>query len=438
MGDLSVRRVVGAVVVIAAATAGCTSSSSDPEPGLPGAPPASSPTRPSEIRSTILDLEKLPLRADTTVDYVFAAAPDFINQDVGDVRSEPGWDPGDPNSWSGRLWHATNLFLNEIATARPDSVLVPGDLVEGHWGRDKLDTGIFGPVTTPAEQRRALVRAAELYYGAYADRFASRGLTLHAALGDHDIGDNPWDDSDPDTTAKRRMVPLFKREFARHFTQRPDGSPRYPDRPVGTPYADTAYATRLTPDLLLVSLDEFRRTADDVEFEVVGGQLRWLRGVLADARRDHVRWVVVQGHNPILTPVRTRSSSGGSMAGGPDTALWRTMVHGGVDLYLAGEVHNTTMRQADGITQITTGGLMYTGDATYMLARVYRDRMTFEVHEFDGRQDPEHSELWQTTGYRTRGETRYPDVPSGIAGSMTLTVDGRAVNQVGKLQAYDK
>jgi hypothetical protein len=48
------------------------------------------------------------------------------------------------------------------------------------------------------------------------------------------------------------------------------------------------------------------------------------------------------------------------------------------------------------------------------------------------------AELWQTTGYRTRGETRYPDVPSGIAGSMTLTVDGRAVNQVGKLQAYDK
>jgi hypothetical protein len=27
---------------------------------------------------------------------------------------------------------------------------------------------------------------------------------------------------------------------------------------------------------------------------------------------------------------------------------------------------------------------------------------------------------------------------AGIAGSMTLTVDGRAVNQVGKLQAYDR
>lgn len=151
------RRLTAAAVITALALSAtaCTSSSSGPQPKPSGAgAPASSPTRPSEIRSTILELEKLPLAADTTVDYVLAAAPDFINQDVGDVRSEPGWDPGDPNSWSGRLWHATNLFLNEIAAARPDSVLVPGDLVEGHWAGTSSTPASSGPSRRPPSSAR--------------------------------------------------------------------------------------------------------------------------------------------------------------------------------------------------------------------------------------------------------------------------------------------
>jgi hypothetical protein len=375
-----------------------------------------------------------PAVADQVPDYQFVAAPDFLNQDVGDLRSLRTWRRGDPNSWTPQLQRGIRAFLDEIASLDPGSVLVPGDLVEGRWGRDGLRTGIFGPVGSEAQKLRAVRRAAHFYYSTYAQRFDVRGLTLHATLGDHEIGDNFWDDRSLWSAFKRRNMGLFKRLFAEHFTRTPSGAARYPNRPVGTIWEDTAYAVHLSPEVLLVSLDEFHRRDGDVHFEVQGGQLKWLRQTLAQARTDGVPWIVVQGHNPVLMPVREISSSGGHIEGGRDSALWRTMARYGVDLYLNGEVHDTTMRQADGITQISTGGLLYRGDATYLVARVFGDRIELDVRELAGERTP--GKLWQTTGLRTLARTRYPDQPSSSIGSMVLTADGRAVNQVGLLQAY--
>jgi hypothetical protein len=372
--------------------------------------------------------------ADPAPSYRFVAAPDFLNQDVGDVRTLPTWKRGDPNSWTPQLQKYIRAFLDEIAATDPGSVLVPGDLVEGRWGRDDEGTGLFGPVRTDAQRAAAVRRAANFYYATYVKRFAERGLTLHAAVGDHDIGDNDWNDDNHWTTFKRRHLALFKQLFAKYLTRTPDGEPRYADRPVRTSFADTSYAVRLSPDVLLVSLDEFHRRDGDVHLEVTGGQLAWLRNTLARARAEHVPWVVVQGHNPVLYPVREVSSSGGHVEGGEQSPLWRTMAKYGVDLYLAGEVHATTMRQADGVTQVSTGGLLYRGEATYLAASVYDDRIDLEVRRMPG--SPGGSKLWQTTGPRTRAGTRWDDSPSVTIGTMTLSADGRAVNQTGLLQDW--
>jgi hypothetical protein len=112
------------------------------------------------------------------------------------------------------------------------------------------------------------------------------------------------------------------------------------------------------------------------------------------------------------------------------------MAEYGVDLYLSGEVHDTTMRQADGVTQISTGGLLYRGDATYLVARVFDDRIELDVRALEGKRTS--GKLWQTSGPRTLARTRYLDQPSASIGSMVLTADGRAVNQVGLLQAYSE
>jgi hypothetical protein len=107
----------------------------------------------------------------------------------------------------------------------------------------------------------------------------------------------------------------------------------------------------------------------------------------------------------------------------------------GVDLYLNGEVHATTMRQADGVTQVSTGGLLYHGDATYMVARFFDRRLELDVRELQPAPSRP-GQLWQTTGHRTRAHIEYADKPSVSIGSMTLTTGGRALNQIGLLQAY--
>jgi 3',5'-cyclic AMP phosphodiesterase CpdA len=384
----------------------------------------------------MLNVLSLPSVTDEVPDYEFVAAPDFLNQDVGDLRTLPRWQPGDPNSWTPQLQQGISRFLDEIKAIDPDSVLVPGDLVEGHWGRDDDHTGIFGPVRTVHEKEQAIRRAANFYYSTYKHRFDIRDLTLYAALGDHDIGDNNWDDHSPATRFKRSQIGLFKQMFGRYFTHTPSGKPRFADRPAGTAWSDTAYAVHLTPDVLLVSLDEFNRRDGDVHLEVAGAQLRWLRQTLKQARADGVPWVIVQGHNPILMPVRERSTSGGHIEGGRHSALWQTMSRYGVDLYLDGEVHDTTMRQADGVTQISAGGLLYTGNASYLVAKVYDDRIDLDARRIVGSPGPR-GDLWQTTGPRTRARPEFGNAPSISIGSMTLTADGRAVNQLGQLQTYD-
>lgn len=392
------------------------------------------PARAHESQPAVVNPWRLPTDADSSPNYKFVAAPDFLNQDVGDLRHLPRWHRGDPNSWTPQLQRYIDTFLDEIAATKPGSVLVAGDLVEGRWGRDDTGSGIFGPVRTEAQKVAAVRRAANFYDRTYLHRFTKRGLTLHAALGDHDIGDNDWNDNNSYTRFKRRELTVFKHMYAKYFTRTRSGKPRYHNRPFGTSFANTSYAVHLSPDVLLVSLDEFHRRGGDVHLEVTGAQLKWLRQTLKRARAHDVPWVIVQGHNPILWPVRTQSSSGGHIEHGENSALWRTMVRGGVDLYLNGEVHATTMRRADGLTQISTGGLLYRGEATYMTATVYDDRIDFDVRELPG--DPSGPKLWQTTGWRTRAETHPTGQPSLSIGSMTLTSDGQAVNQEGLLQEW--
>ncbi|HEY0949435.1 metallophosphoesterase family protein [Nocardioides sp.] len=363
--------------------------------------------------------------------YTFVAAPDFLNQDVADVRGRAGWHEGDPNSWTPQLQSSIDTFLDEVAAQQPQSVLVTGDLVEGHWFDDVAETGIFGPADSARDRAAMLKRAANFYQRVNLQRFTDRGLVLHAAVGDHDIGDNPWRKA-----FKRRNVPVLKHVFGKHYTRTPQGEERYANHPEGSEWDETAYAVKLSPDVLLVTLDVFHLGQDNVYAEVVGAQLRWLRDTLAKAQAEQTKWIIVQGHTPIATPVRTRSSSGMSVAQGTSSRLWKVMARYRVDLYLAGEVHNTTMRQADGITQISTGGLLYAGQATYLTAEVYADRIEFEVREFDHvAEGPTTDLLWQLGTYDTVGNRRL--LPgSHSAGTLTLAADGSVTSATGKLAPY--
>lgn len=355
--------------------------------------------------------------------YRFVSYPDFLNQDVADLTAGDRQTYVDPDS--GKVLNSTNVayeealdaVLSEIGSRGASDLLVAGDLMEGRWGRDDSGAGVFGPVRNDRERLAATRQAAATYYPAWSDRLAAYGLVPFPALGDHEIGDNPWRrPGDKWIDFKRRYVPAFKRLFARKLLREPDGDRRFVDRPRRGQARDTAYAVRLDRNVLLVTIDPFTRRDGDVQVRVDRAQLSWLRGVLRRARRQSVPWVMVQGHTPIAGPVRHRNSSTLSYQGSTGSALWRTMVQGGVDVYLTGEVHDQTVSVRDGVVQVAHGSLFYRGEASYLIGQATPKRLVLENRQFRG--DVDFSDrLWTTSRLGAPGTVTYPD-PSVVTGTL--------------------
>ncbi len=427
------RRPLGPLLAVLIASAlGCTSvtPSSPSANATPGGDDGGATFYPTPSELGVVergprDRPPVPSAPDLAGAYRFISTPDFLNQDVADLTAGGRRQFVDPRT--GQVANSTNAdydaaldhVISEMASHGTDDVLVAGDLVEGRWGRDDSRTGVFGPVRTQAQRLRAWRRAADVYYPAYLQRFADHGLTTYAALGDHELGDDPWRTGrDTWTDFKRRHVPQFKSIYADHVLADADGEPRFTDRPRGQA-RHTAYAVRLDPQVLLVTIDVFERRGADVHVSVDRAQLRWLRQVLRRARRDDVPWVMVQGHTPMTGDVRTRNSSHLVYERGVRSALWRVMVDGGVDVYLSGEVHDQTVHQRDGILEVSHGSLLYRGEASYVIGQATADQLVLENHQFRGTIGFE-DRLWTTSRQGAPGHVSY-SAPSIVTGTLVAS-----------------
>ena len=214
----------------------------------------------------------------------------------------------------------------------------------------------------------------------------------------------------------------------------PDGTRRFPDHPSG-PAAGTAYAVRPDPEVLLVSLDVFQHTRTDVHIKVDDLQLAWLNRVLAAAVADGVDWIIVQGHTPIVTPVPMVGSSGLMYQNGVDSPLWRTMRDYGVDLYLCGEVHDTSMHHVDGITQVCHGGLFAYGFSNYVRADINGGTLTMTSNRFLSEVDKS-VRLWQTDMRKAMPAQVVYEPEPVVRGTLTVTSDNRVVAASGNLMEY--
>jgi 3',5'-cyclic AMP phosphodiesterase CpdA len=363
----------------------------------------------------------------------FASIPDFINFDVGSVKELPTYDGG-PDSSSPEYEALLGEILDSIRAEDPEFVLVAGDLVMGHWDVDWDKRLIFGPVGTDAEKSAAIRKAGDLYYGLWKERFSSRGLDVHVALGDHEIGDNDWSALNP----KSRQVGVFKDVFARHFTENGDGTPRYQKRPTGTECSRTAYAFRhrnalfVTVDVFLQRdpLKDSGQKSGTVVATVTDGQLEWLRRVLAEANADPaIDHIIVQGHVPVLRPTRAKLSSGMSMqdengAIGVATAFWRTLSEGKVDLYLCGEVHDITASRALNVYQIAHGGIVGQPiPANYLVVEVTGNKLDLNLKSIPVQAGTQW--MWQTNRNRpyADGAISAIDKASGFQTAGTMTID---------------
>jgi 3',5'-cyclic AMP phosphodiesterase CpdA len=330
--------------------------------------------------------------------FTFASLPDFFNGDVADLSLLPSWDGG-ANSVNQYWDTAIDSCLAAVAAHEPDAVFMGGDAVEGHWNVDSDDRQLFGPVSQGIDSeslqmcRSAITVAGDLHYDFYSDLFSSRGLELYPTIGDHEILDDrsgPLNERWPPGGHRHGgqpdnrfyLVDHCKDVWAGHFTRRSDGSARYHRRPVGTQSEFTAYSVSFADALTLITVDMFMRTEEGVRLGVFHGQLRWLTSEIRRAkRRGHV--VVVQGHMPMMVPTRVFNSGRLHLPEGRDSTLYRTLEREGVDLFLCGEVHDSTAVQRGRMAPLQIShGCIFRDAFPFLVGRLYPSgRLELDLYE---------------------------------------------------------
>ncbi|MCX7723039.1 MAG: metallophosphoesterase [Verrucomicrobiae bacterium] len=165
--------------------------------------------------------------------WKFVSFPDFFNFDVPDPW--PGWD------------RAVQWFLTRVKAEDPDFVLVAGDLVNGHWWD--------GP--------KCIEHMSAVYYGGWVRRMQAYGLKFYVAVGDHELGDDPW------PAEKIALVPHFGRAFAQHLGMPGNG----PASKKGRAYYVLHKGT------LIVTVETFEVVDGRMRLGVLGEQLDWLADV---------------------------------------------------------------------------------------------------------------------------------------------------------------
>ena len=274
--------------------------------------------------------------------------PDFLNVDTMYPQTE----------WEETL----DYVLKSVKAENPDFLLVAGDLLMGRWREAEL-----------------LEKYAPVYYPAWIERMEAHGLKYYTAIGDHEIGDNPW------PPERAILVPRFKEMF-RNYMQMPLNGP---DNMKGTAF----YFVH--KKVLFVSVDVFEKgkgEQGDIVARVSGEQLEWLENTFLENTR--VEHVIVMGHTPVLGPVRKENSSGLMLEEGRRSPFWQLMATHHVDLYLCGEVHAITCIENDGVQQIAHSGLFgYNPKVNYLVAEMTPDRITLTLKELDIQCEGE--KLWQ-------------------------------------------
>lgn len=288
-------------------------------------------------------------------------------------------------------------------------ILIPGDTQGGHWEREGFRESMRS-VYPDLSDEGVILRASHLCYGGMRTAFAKAGFPdLLVAVGDHEIGDNPW----PPNSEVSRMVPFFRAGHADVFNEKPvrdekaPNDPRLwtygdyksldnrqfntpigavPSRPLGTIYEETSFAWQYK-NVLFITVDVFRQDSPgdrlgregSVTGNVEGKHLQWFKDILRAASRiESIKHIIVQAHLPVLYPVRKYASSGMLMDDDRDSAFWEAMRDGGVDLYLAGEVHANTVTidpQSDLVQWVARG----VGATNFSTVDVSDDRLVVQA-----------------------------------------------------------
>lgn len=342
--------------------------------------------------------------------------------DIADVKGRSGWDPGEGNSTSPS-WEAAidNVFAAMAAEADVDATIMTGDLVSGFWGRDVDRTGIFGPVGTTEQKKKAVVRAANTYYSELKRDWAAHpGLgPVYPAVGDHELGGMPHDGKIDAGTHAYKMYPTAKQAWKDNFGHW------------------LTYARELPGEqhVKLATLNPTERTRSGTYARIATKHLEWLDTVFS----GYDGWKIIQVEIP-PSPVENASHSSTTVLRNGE-ALWRKARRLGVHVVFSAEVHELNARKQPGTkgqpgpVLITNGGGMYgSGEGHYVLTTVSGESLTITGL---GKTVACHKEgtarLWQTTDRRPLRQL-YCDTAAEQVGELVLTDDRRVTNGQGALK----
>ena len=327
--------------------------------------------------------------------WTFVSIPDFLNLDVADISAlNTNVNSTDPN-----IEQIISLVFDQIQTENPDFVLVAGDLVNGSWLEDADGEQVFGPVAS--QPQNTIESAADVYYSAWIDRFTTRSLTVYPALGDREIGNNPW----PSGATKSTLVPAMKQAWAESFTLI-DGVPRFDSRPVDSEVENTAYAV-LHKNVLLFTIDPFQYDFlnETVNLQLSPEQQMWLANELeASTQVPDVQHIIVQSHIPLAGPNRSQCGFDGMLNEASSNDLLALLNTNNVDLYLAGGTHHMTSQRKNGLEQIVHGSALgCSTQLNYLVGRVFPNRLELELKAISINYNPtDLNVMWQTGADRPR------------------------------------
>jgi hypothetical protein len=328
------------------------------------------------------------LNRDETKAWSIVSFPDFFNFDVPEPW--PQWD------------EAVNWFLDQVSKESPEFVLVTGDLVNGHW--------YDGP--------KCIEHMGATYYGNWIRRMKSHQLKYYVAVGDHELGDDPW------PPEKRELVPHFERVFAANMKMPLNG----PQNKKGL-----AYSVR-NKNVLLVTVETFEEVGGEIMVTIAGEQLEWLKQTLAENK--DADFIIVQGHAPVIGKPRARSSSFLMVQDSSESDFWKVMKEGHVDLYLCGEFHAVTVNEKDGIWQVVHGsswGREIVDTQDYLVMKIENKKLNLEMKSFPMKAQGDY--MWNL--HKDRGPQEIVKIPDEARAEGSKVIGTLTINKAGGKKEFD-
>ncbi len=324
-------------------------------------------------------------KPDANQPWVFVSSPDFFDFDA--AYPQPKWEP------------AIDWFLKQVRSENPDFFLVAGDLIDGHWW----------------DSPEQIEHLSAVYYGNWTRRMKDYGLTAYAAIGDHELGDDPW------PAEKTAIVPLLDKAFSDNLGMPTNGPAGMEGRVYYVLHNNT----------LIITVEQFEVRDGQMRLTVSGQQLKWLEKVLKENQEvDHI---IVQGHLPVLGTVKSRSSSYLMLEDGTKSDFWRLMKEYGVDLYLCGEHHDVTIHEKNGIHQIAHGSSWGRVETiNYLVVKVWPQKLELTMKEFPV--ELSGGNLWNIN--KPKGPREIVEIPDQVKQNGPRTIGSISIYKTGASKQF--